>query len=345
MKAVYIKSHGGPEVLVVGDRPEPLVQSTNVKIRVKACALNRLDIYTRKGNRGLKRSFSKPLILGGDASGDVVEIGDKVSRLNVGDRVLINPLINCRECDYCHEGQDDLCPRYKFLGTQIDGSYAGYICVPAENVYPIADNISYEAAAAVPTTFLPVWNILIRKGKLKPWETVLILSASSGVGSAAILVARKVVGAKVIVSTSSPDKVEKALSLGANEAINYNEEDISDKVHDITKGLGVDMVVDHVGTQFFSKALGSLKRGGRYGVCGVTSGYKADLHMGNLFQKNLHIFGAFMGSKKDMSQIVAMVNQGTINPLIDRVFRLEQAAEAHLLMESQNFFGKIVLRV
>lgn len=345
MKAVYIKSHGGPEVLTFGDRPEPLVQSTNVKIKVKACALNRLDIYTREGNRGLKRSFSKPLILGGDASGDVVDIGDKVSRLKVGDRVLINPLISCRECEYCQEGQDDLCPRYKFLGTQIDGSYAEYICVPAENVYPISSNISYEAAAAVPTTFLPVWNILIRKGQLKPWETVLILSASSGVGSAAILVARKVVGAKVIAATSSPDKVEKALDLCANETINYNQEDISDKVRAITGGRGVDMVLDHVGAQFFSKAFGSLKRGGRYGVCGVTSGYKADLHMGNLFQHNLHIFGAFMGNKKDMSQIVAMVNHGAINPLIDRVFRLEQAADAHRLMESQNFFGKIVLRV
>ena len=345
MKAVYIKTHGGPEVLTYGDRPEPVIGLTNVKIKVKACALNRLDMYTRAGSRGLKRSFSKPLILGGDASGDVVEVGHKVSRLRLGDRVMINPLISCRECDYCQAGQDDLCPRYKFLGTQIDGSYAEYFSVPAENVYPISTSISYEVAAAVPTTFLPVWNILIRNGQLKPWETVLILSASSGVGSAAILVARKVVGARVIASTSSPDKVKKALDLGANEVIDYNQEDISERINEMTGGKGVDMVIDHVGTQFFPKAFDSLRRGGRYGICGVTSGYKAELHMGNLFAKNLHVFGAFMGSREDMAQIVEVVNQGTIKPTIDRLFPLEQATDAHLLMESRNFFGKIVLRL
>jgi NADPH:quinone reductase-like Zn-dependent oxidoreductase len=343
MKAVYIESHGGPEVLTYGDRPEPAIRAGEVKVRVRAAALNRLDTYSRAGGRGLRRAFPPPLILGGDCAGDVVEVGDAAAGLKPGDRVVINPRITCGGCSACLSGRDDLCPHSRFMGTAMDGSYAEYVAVPAVNVHPIADHVSYEEAAAVPTTFLPMWNMLIRRARLQPWETVLVLSASAGVGTAAIQVAKNVIGARVIATTSTPEKAARALELGADAVINYTEEDITERAKALTDGLGVDVVVDHVGAEFFAKAYDALRPGGRYGICGVTTGYRAELHLGNLFTRQLEVFGVFMGSKEDMREIVAMLNRGAIHPVIDRVFPLSQAADAHRLMEERSFFGKLVL--
>jgi NADPH:quinone reductase-like Zn-dependent oxidoreductase len=343
MKAVYIESHGGPEVLTYGDRPEPAIRAGEVKVRVRAAALNRLDTYSRAGGRGLRRTFPPPLILGGDCAGDVVDVGDAAAGLKPGDRVVINPRITCGRCPACLSGRDDLCSHSRFMGTALDGSYAEYVAVPAVNAHPIADQVSFEEAAAVPTTFLPMWNMLIRRARLQPWETVLVLSASAGVGTAAIQVAKKVIGARVIATTSTPEKAARALELGADAVINYTEEDITERAKALTDGLGVDVVVDHVGAEFFPKAYDALRPGGRYGICGVTTGYRAELHLGNLFTRQLEVFGVFMGSKEDMREIVAMLNRGAIHPVIDRVFPLAQAADAHRLMEERSFFGKLVL--
>ena len=343
MKAVYIESHGGPEVLTFGERPEPSSKPNEVKVRVRASALNRLDLYTRAGDRGLAREFPPPLILGGDCAGDLVEVGDQVTGLTAGDRVAVNPKITCGQCPQCLAGRDHLCPRPRFMGSATDGSYAELAVMPAANVHPIAEGVSYEQAAAVPTTFLPVWNILVRRGQLKPWETVLVLSASAGVGTAAIQVAKKVIGARVIATTSTAEKAAKAKELGADEVINYNEEDITERVRALTDG-GADMVVDHVGADFFAKAFSALKPGGRYGICGATTGLRTELHLGLLFSRQVEVFGAFMGTKEDMRQIVAMLNSGAIKPVVDRVFPLEEAADAHRTMEETNFFGKLLLR-
>ena len=343
MKAVYIESQGDPEVLVYGERPDPVIEPHEVKIRVRASALNRLDVYTRAGARGMRREFPPPLVLGGDSAGDIVEVGGQVHRLKVGDRVVVNPRTSCGQCPSCLSGEDDLCPGSKMLGSAIDGSYAEYIRVPAVNAHPIGDHVSYEEAAAVPTTFLPMWNMMVRRGQLKPWETVLVLSASAGVGTAAIQVARNVVGARVIATTSTAEKAAKARELGANEVINYTEEDVTQRARELTNGQGVDLVVDHVGAEFFSAAYNSLKPGGRYGNCGVTTGYRAELHMGLMFSRLLTVFGVFMGSKKDMEEIVEMLNQGRIKPAIHQVFPLERAIDAHRMMEERNFFGKLVL--
>ncbi|MCH7713002.1 MAG: zinc-binding dehydrogenase [Chloroflexi bacterium] len=343
MKAVYIEAHGGPEVLTFGERPDPDVGPTEVKIKVNASALNRLDLYTRAGERGLQREFPPPLILGGDCAGEVIEAGEQVAGLKAGDRVVVNPKITCQQCPACLAGNDHLCPRARFMGSATDGSYAEIAVMPAVNVHAIADEVSYEQAAAVPTTFLPVWNILVRRGQLKSWETVLVLSASAGVGTAAIQVAKHVIGARVIATTSTPEKAAKAKELGADEVINYNEEDITERVRALTDG-GVDMVVDHVGADFFAKAFSSLKPGGRYGICGATTGLRTELHLGLLFSRQIEVFGAFMGTKEDMRQIVAVLNRGTIHPVVDRVFPLEEAAAAHRAMEETNFFGKLLLK-
>ena len=214
MQAVYIEAHGGPEVLTLGERPEPETAAGQVKVRVRATALNRLDLYTRAGDRGLERQFPPPLILGGDCAGEVAAVGSVVAGLKEGDRVVINPRLSCQQCAACLSGRDDLCRRSQFLGSALDGSYAEYLSVPAANAHVIADGVSYEQAAAIPTTYLPVWNMLVRRLQLKPWETVLVLSASAGVGTAAIQMAKDVIGARVIATTSTAGKAAKARELG-----------------------------------------------------------------------------------------------------------------------------------
>ncbi|MCE2464923.1 MAG: zinc-binding dehydrogenase [Dehalococcoidia bacterium] len=343
MKAAYIEAHGGPEVLAYGDLPDPEVGPNDVLVRVQASALNRLDVYTRAGVRGTRREFPPPLVLGGDAAGDLEAVGDHVRELKVGDRVVVNPKVTCGQCQRCLGGEDDLCPASRMIGTAMDGSYAQYLRAPASNVHVFSDQVSYEEAASVPTTFLPMWSMLVRRAELKPWESVLVLSASSGVGSAAIQVAKKVIGAHVIATTSSAEKASKARELGADEVIDYTTEDIVPRVKEITSGQGVDVVVDHLGTEFFEAAFNSLRPGGRYGNCGVTTGYKADLHLGAFFTRQLKMYGVFMGSKADMDQIVQMLDRGKIEPAIHRVFPLDRAAEAHRVMDELNFFGKLVL--
>ncbi|PKB70772.1 MAG: hypothetical protein BZY87_09650 [SAR202 cluster bacterium Io17-Chloro-G6] len=343
MKAVYIEAHGGPEVLTYGERPEPQAQAGEVKIRVKATALNRLDLYTRDGGRGLEREFPPPLILGGDCAGEIVDCGDGVAGMKPGDRVVVNPRLSCMQCAPCLAGQDDLCRRSRFLGSAIDGSYAEFISIPAANAHLLADSVTFEQAAAAPTTYLPMWNMLVRRLQLKPWQTVLVLSASAGVGTAAIQLTKDVIGAKVIATTSSPEKAAKATELGADVVINYNEEDIRERVREITGGAGVDCVVDHVGADFFAPAFASLRTGGRYGICGATTGLRTELHLGLLFSQQKEIYGVYMGTKEDMREIVEMLNRGAVRPVVDRTFPLAEAVAAHRAMEATSFFGKLVL--
>ena len=343
MKAVYIEAHGGTEVLTYGDQPDPEVTAGDVKIRVKDTALNRLDLYTRDGGRGLEREFPPALILGGDCAGEVVELGDGVGTLRGGDRVGVNPRLSCMQCAPCLAGQDDLCRRSRFLGSAINGSYAEFISVPSANVHVLADSVSFDQAAAAPTTYLPVWNMLVRRLQLKSWQTVLVLSASAGVGTAAIQVAKDVIGAKVIASTSSAETTAKAISLGADVVINYTDEDIRERVREITGGAGVDCVFDHVGADFFGPAFASLRTGGRYGICGATTGLRTELHLGLLFSQQKEIYGAFMGTKEDMREIVELLNKGVVKPVVDRTFPLAEAAAAQQYMDETSFFGKLIL--
>jgi NADPH:quinone reductase-like Zn-dependent oxidoreductase len=342
MKAVYIEAHGGPEVLTYGDRPDPEIKAGEVKVKVRAAALNRLDLYTREGSRGLRRDFPPPLILGGDCAGEVVAAGESVLGLKAGDRVVVNPFIDSVQAG--GGPPQSAGPPPQFMGSAVDGSYAEYVAVPAANAHPIAESVSYEEAAAAPTTFLPVWNLLVRRARLKPWETVLVLSASAGVGTAAIQVAGKVVGARVIATTSTAEKAAQARSLGADQVINYREEDVAQRVKSITGGQGVDVVLDHVGAEFFTAAFSSLRPGGRYAICGATTGLRAELHLGLLFTRQIEIYGGFMGTNQDMRQIVAMLDRGVIHPVVHQVFPLAEAAAAHQAMADANFFGKLLLR-
>jgi NADPH:quinone reductase-like Zn-dependent oxidoreductase len=230
------------------------------------------------------------------------------------------------------------------LGQAANGGYAEYVKVPAVNAVLLPDSLSFEQAASLPTVFLPSWHMLLRRAALKPWETALVLSASSGVGTAAIQVAKKVIGANVITTTSTEEKALKARELGADEVVLYTEEDVADRVKALTDGRGVDVVVDHVGAEFWPAAYKALAPGGRYGICGVTSGYRAELQMGLLFLRNQTVFGVFMGRKEDLRQIVELAGKGVIRSVIHGTFPLRDAAEAHSVMESQSLFGKLILK-
>lgn len=345
MKAVYITEHGGTEVLKYGDVPEPTIGPNDVKVRVNACALNRLDAFTRAGVKGTKIKFSGPHILGGDAAGEVVEVGQEVTRVRLGDRVVVAPRLTCGQCRHCVAGDEELCITPGMLGSTTNGGYAEFIKVPAVNAMPLPDNITYEEAAALPTVFIPCWHMLIRRAALRPWETVMVISASSGVGSAAIQVAKQVIGSRVIATTSSDEKALKAKELGADEVIQSGTEDVAQRVKELTDGRGVDVVVDHVGADVWPATFASLAPGGRYGICGVTSGYRADLQMGMLFVRNQSIYGVFMGRKEDLRQIVTMAANGIIHGVVDRTFPLREAVKAHDALEERNFFGKLVLTI
>jgi NADPH:quinone reductase-like Zn-dependent oxidoreductase len=344
MKAVYITEHGGTETLQYGDLPEPEVGPNDVKVRVRASALNRLDVYTRAGVRGTRRrNFDGPHILGGDAAGEIVEVGSAVRGRRVCERVVVNPRMTCNQCRFCAAGQDEFCENAGMLGSSRNGSYAEFVSVPSTSAVAIPESLSFEEAASLPTVYLPSWTILVRKGALKPWETALVLSASAGVGTAGIQVAKNVIGATVITTTSTDEKAELAREIGADHVINYTTEDIADQVKEITGGRGVDVVLDHVGADFWPAATRSLAIGGRYGICGVTTGYRAELQMGAMFTRYQTVFGVFMGRKEDMRQIVEFAGRGLIRGIVHQTFPLEDAAKAHDVMESRNFFGKLVL--
>ena len=344
MKAVYMTEHGGADVLQYGDMPEPKIGPNDVKIRVRAASLNRLDVYSRAGVRGTRRrNFDTPHILGGDAAGEIVEVGSEVRGRETGQRVVVNPRMTCNQCRWCSAGQDEFCENAGMLGSSRRGSYAEYVGVPATSAVPIPDGLSFEEAATLPTVYLPTWTILVRKGALQSWETSLVLSASAGVGTAGIQVAKNVIGATVITTTSTEEKAAQAAELGADHVINYSTEDIAGRVREITDGRGVDVVLDHVGAEFWPAATRSLAMGGRYGICGVTTGYRAELQMGAMFTRYQTVFGVFMGRKEDMRQIVHMAGRGVIRGIIHQTFPLKDAAMAHEVMESRNFFGKLVL--
>lgn len=332
MKAVYIQAHGDPSMLEYGDLPDPVPGPGEVLVRVRASALNRLDLYTRGGMRGTGAGAGFPHVLGGDCAGDVAALGEGVTAPGVGERVVVNPFLGTN-------------PTPRMLGTHRQGSNAELVVVPAENVLGLPKNVSYEQAAALPTVFLPSWAIVNEVGRLKAGETALVLSASSGVGTAAVQLIKQVVGATCIAATSTGAKARAARELGADFAINYEAEDLASRVKEITRGRGVDLVVDPTGARFFEAAYASLARGGRYGICGVTSGFEANLHLGQLFSKELHLFGVFMGSTQTLGEVVRAAGRGQVRSVVHRALPLKDARLAHEEMERSEHFGKFILNV
>ena len=340
MKAIFFRQHGDADVLEYGELPEPKLLSNSVLVRVKAVALNHLDIFVRKGWLGLSLEF--PHVPGSDVAGVVERVGSEVSDLKVGEAVLVNPGLSCGHCERCLLGEDNLCRSYKSLGEHVRGGYAELVAVPRQNILPKPSNLSFEQAACVPLTFLTAWTMLVRKAQVKPGETVLVHAAGSGVGSAGIQIA-KLLGATVITTASTQEKLNRGKELGADYLINYAQTDFLKEVKKITQRRMVDVVFEHVGTDTFEKSVACLPYGGRLVTCGATTGYEAKLDLRVLFYKQISLLGSTMGSKGDLFRILELVQQGRLRPVLDRVLPLQKAAEAQRQLESRAHFGNVVL--
>jgi NADPH:quinone reductase-like Zn-dependent oxidoreductase len=342
MKAVIFRQHGGPEVLEYTDVPEPSIKANEVLVEVRACALNHLDVWTRGGLPGIK--IPLPHILGNDIAGVVREVGALATWVQPGDEVLMQPGVSCGHCAECLQGRDNFCRDYDMLGYRRDGGYAEFVAVPAVNVIPKPASLSWEEAAALPLVTVTAWHMLVSRAQLQPGEDVLIHAAGSGVGSIGIQIA-KLRGARVIATAGSDDKLAKAKELGADEVINYRNEDWPKEVKRLTGRRGVDVVFEHTGAATWEGSIVSLKTNGRLVTCGATSGYDAHTDIRQVFYRHLTILGSFMGTKGELLEAMKFVERGSIRAVVDQVMPLAEARRAHELMEDRAQFGKLVLRM
>ncbi|MBI4363095.1 MAG: zinc-binding dehydrogenase [Euryarchaeota archaeon] len=342
MKAVVLRRHGGPEVLQTEEVPTPEPGPKEVRVRVAACALNHLDVWVRRGLPNLKLTY--PHILGSDIAGTVDTLGPGAHAPPPGSPVLLSPGVSCRACARCIEGRDDLCPRYGILGENRNGGYADCVVVPQENLLPMPPRLKPEEAACIPLVFLTAWHMLLPRAQIRPGETVLVMAAGSGVGSAALQIAR-LHGCTVIAAAGSDDKLQKARALGADHTINYTREDLVERIRALTGGHGVEVVADHTGTQFWDRSLRCLAHAGRLVTVGATSGFDARVDLRHLFFRRLSLLGSTMGSTGDLWEVLRFVEQGRLRPVLDSTFPLEEAPQAHRRIEKREVFGKVVLRV
>jgi NADPH:quinone reductase-like Zn-dependent oxidoreductase len=338
MKVVRIHQFGGPEVLLYEDVSDPKPRKDQVLIRVRACALNHLDIFVRQGLPGV----NLPHILGSDIAGEIVEVGEYVTDLKAGQRVLVAPMSFCNLCAKCVAGLQNQCRQFTVLGNAVDGGNCELIAVPAVNVVPIPDTLDFNEAASVPLVFVTAWHMLTGRAAIRPGQTVLVLGANSGVGIAAIQIA-KMFRARVIATAGDDRKMERARELGADFVINHYQQKISGEVRKITNSEGVDIVIEHVGPATWQESVKSLKAGGTLVTCGATTGPKIELDLRFLFSRQLSLLGSYMGTMSEFHEVLSHVFAGRLKPVIDRTFPLKETRAAHEYMEKSQMFGKIVL--
>jgi NADPH:quinone reductase-like Zn-dependent oxidoreductase len=337
MKAARFHEHGGPDVLRYEDAPDPQPAPGRAIVRVKACALNHLDLWER---RGIERvAIPLPHISGSDVAGEVAHS----STLPAGTRVMLQPGLRCGVCPACRAGRDNRCVSYDVLGLQSDGGYAEFVAVPEENLIAIPDSIGFVDAAAFPLVFLTAWHMLVDRAALTEGEAVLVLAGASGVGQAAIQIARHF-GARVF-ATSAPHKADRCRELGAELVFDHYSGDFAREVRRATSGRGVEVVVEHVGEATWDRSVRALASGGRLVTCGATTGPRAAIDLRHLFARQLSLLGSYMGTFADLRQAAALFFDGTLRPVIDEVFPLARAADAQRRLENKEQFGKVVLAV
>jgi NADPH:quinone reductase-like Zn-dependent oxidoreductase len=334
VQAVRFHQHGGPEVLAFEEAPDPVAGPGEALVRVRACALNHLDLWQRRGMPKVRLPF--PHISGADVAGEVVSGG------LAGTRVMLQPGVSCGTCFHCLAGRDNLCGSYDLLGYMRDGGYAELVKVPLANLVPIPDHVGFVEAAAFPLTFLTAWHMLVGRAALRPGETTLVLAAGSGVGQAAIQIA-KMLGARVIATAGGATKLERARALGADEVIDHYEQDVAAEARRFTAGRGVDVVVEHVGEATWEKSVRSLARGGRLVTCGATTGPGGPIDLRVLFARQISLLGSYMGGKAELLEVSRFFFEGRVGPVVDTTFPLQDAAAAHERLERKEQFGKIVL--
>lgn len=340
MKAAIFREHGGTDKLEIADVPTPVAGAGEVVVRVRAAAMNHLDLWVRRGLPGIE--ISLPHIGGSDIAGEVVELGAGVASVSKNARVIVNPGLWDGTCEWCQKGEHSLCADYRIIGEHTDGGFAEYVAVPAANLVEIPDEFSFEEAAAVPLVFLTAWRALITQARLRAGESVLIQGASGGAASAAIQIA-KLAGAYVFAVTSSDEKAAHARELGADEVIDRTQEDFSKAIFKRTNRRGVDVVLENTGEKTWEGSLRSLARGGRLVTYGGTTGPDGNTNIPLLFWKQVQIIGSTMGTAAEFATVTRLVWQRRLRPVIDRVLPLDDIKAAHEILEAGEQFGKIVL--
>ena len=342
MKAVFITGHGGNEVVEVRECERPTRKPGEVLLRVHAATLNQVDLYMRNSGAGITHRL--PQIMGLDAAGVVEEVDAGESVLKPGQRVVVHPGLSCGRCEFCQRGEGVLCVRMQFLGEHRDGSFAQWISVPAQNVFPMPKGLSFVEAAALGVNHLTAWRMLFTKAQLKPWETVLVFGIGGGVSLAAMQLA-KAIGARVIVTSREDAKLERALAMGADHGINSKTEDVAKAVLAHTGGRGVDVVIENVGEAAWSAAMKSLVRGGRLVTCGATTGDQPPADIRRIFIRQLQILGSTHGDLSEFADLLSFVERQRIVPVIDSVFAIDEVHEALARLEAGQQFGKIGLQL
>ncbi len=342
MKVVVFHKHGGPDQLVYEDSPDPKAGVGDVIVKVGACSINHLDIWARQGISAY--NIKLPHISGCDVAGVVADTGHGVSDIKVGDNVIISPGLSCFKCDACVSGDDNLCDSFRIFGAGTDGGYAEYAKARAESVIPIPKSFPLTLAAAFPLTFLTAYHMLVSRAGIGPGQDVLVIAAGSGVGLAAVRIAR-MFGARVIATVGSDEKVENAMIAGVDDVINYNREDFAKKTLELTDGRGVDVVFENVGAETWQKSLACLAKNGKLVTCGATSGAEAQLDLRALFMNQQSVHGSILGTRKELFEIIRFVLTGQLRVTIDSVFELKDAQKAQERMLGRWNFGKIVLEV
>jgi NADPH:quinone reductase-like Zn-dependent oxidoreductase len=340
MKAVRFHEHGGTDRLRFEDVADPIAGPGEIVVRVKACALNYLDLWERRGMPGVL--IPLPHISGSDVAGIVEDVGIGVTHVKPGQKTLVNPGLSCMHCEPCFRGEDNHCRTYSALGYFTDGGYAERVKVPAVNALPFPENMSFDQAASIPLVFMTAWHMLVTRCGLRAGEDVLILGAGSGVGSAAIQIA-KLFHARVITTVGSEAKMDKARALGADHVLDHTRQKIREEVRKITEKRGVDIVFEHVGAATWEDSLNCLGRHGRLVTCGATTGYDVRLDLRHLFAKELTVMGSYMGSKHELLHVLKLIRSGYLRPVVSQTLPLREAARAQDSLEKREHFGKIVL--
>jgi len=340
MMAVMFARHGGPDVLEYREVAAPEPGADEALVRVRAVGLNHLDLFARAGL--LPHAIDLPHISGSEVAGEVVEVGGRVTHVAPGDRVAVAPYIICGLCEYCLSGEETLCLRGDVLGRRSNGGYAEYVAVPARQLIPIPEGISFDTAAAVTLSTITAWHMLVTRARLRPSEDVLVLGAGSGVGSAAIQIAKQG-GARVIATAGSDQKLAKARDLGADFTINHSTTDFRAEVRRFTNRRGVDIVVEHVGEATWEQSMGSLARNGRLVTTGATTGPNGTINIDRLFGAQLSVIGSWGGTRGELRAVLKMVGEGRLQPVIHATYPLSDAADAQLVLENREQFGKVLL--
>jgi len=341
MKALAFHEFGGPDTLTYEDVADPRIQPDEVLVRVKACALNHLDLFVREGIPALKTPL--PFWTGCDISGDVAEVGANVDGVKVGDRVAVNPNLTCDRCEFCAAGEDSLCVTYGILGEHVRGGLAELVAVRGDNVLPLPAHVKYEEAASFILTNMTAWRMVVTQGKVGPGQDVLVIGVGGGVSSMAVQIA-KLCGARVIVTSSSDQKLERAKTLGADVGINYKTNpQWARAVFDATDKRGVDVVIENVGAATWKDSIRSLKGGGRLVTCGSTSGPVGETLIPLVFWKQVHIIGSTMANRKEFNDVMRLFLSGRLKAIIDEVVPLKDGAAAQTRLAEGKQFGKIVL--